>query len=182
MAAWNGWYHVNGNTYGTWLPGDPRGWRSRHHREHVHGDYKNLPPPGMYDGLRTKAAENMKRNAVFLREDERRLVGKAMVELLLHKGVELLSFSLDAVHFHLLGRFGKLRIRPTVGQAKKHSTYVLKARSFEGGIWARICDPRPIRNREHQVTAYQYILDHVKKGAWIWNHKEGVCWDTTLSV
>ena len=30
-----------------------------------------------------------------------------MVELLLHKGVELLSFCLDAVHFHLLGRFGK---------------------------------------------------------------------------
>ena len=49
MGAWNGWYHVNGNTYGTWLPGDERGWRSRHHKVHVNGDYKNPPPPGAHD-------------------------------------------------------------------------------------------------------------------------------------
>ena len=45
MTAWNNWYHVNGNTYGTWLPGDPRGWRERGHKKHVAGDYKNPPPP-----------------------------------------------------------------------------------------------------------------------------------------
>ena len=32
MPAWNGWYHVTGNTYGTWLPGDPRGWRECHRK------------------------------------------------------------------------------------------------------------------------------------------------------
>jgi hypothetical protein len=32
MLAWNAWYHVTVNTYGTWLPGDPRGWHTRHRR------------------------------------------------------------------------------------------------------------------------------------------------------
>ena len=38
MKAWRGWYHVTGGTYGSWLPGDPRGWRARGRREHVDGD------------------------------------------------------------------------------------------------------------------------------------------------
>ena len=45
-TAWNRWYHVTCNTYGTWLRGDPRGWRERHHRRHVEGDYKHRPAPG----------------------------------------------------------------------------------------------------------------------------------------
>ena len=51
MAAWNNWYHVNGNTYGTWLPGDPRGWRERGHKKHVDGDYKSPPPAGSGDAM-----------------------------------------------------------------------------------------------------------------------------------
>jgi len=42
MEPWNHWYHVNGNTYGTWLPGDPRGWRSYKHKRHVEGEYVQL--------------------------------------------------------------------------------------------------------------------------------------------
>ena len=42
------WYHVVLTTYGAWLPGDPRGFRTRHHREHVPGDYKAPPPVGMF--------------------------------------------------------------------------------------------------------------------------------------
>ena len=49
MQPWRHWYHCNGSTYGTWLPGDPRGWRSRNHRVHVPGDYRTPPPPGRFD-------------------------------------------------------------------------------------------------------------------------------------
>ena len=47
MKPWNFWYHVGSNTKGTWLTGDPRGFRSRHHREHVEGDYRRLSPPAV---------------------------------------------------------------------------------------------------------------------------------------
>lgn len=37
------WHHIILTTYGSWLPGDLRGFRTRDHREHVEGDYR--PPP-----------------------------------------------------------------------------------------------------------------------------------------
>lgn len=66
MRPWNDWYHCVGHTYGTWLPGDPKGFRTRHHREHIIGDYKLPPPPGMYDKRHEKAKSLMKREPVYL--------------------------------------------------------------------------------------------------------------------
>src|SRR5947209_9061428 len=64
MDPWSNWYHCTGSTYGTWLRGDPRGWRARHHREHVNGDYHSPPPRGMYDKLHARSKKLMKRDAV----------------------------------------------------------------------------------------------------------------------
>jgi hypothetical protein len=38
-------FHCNGTFEGNWLRGDERGWRSRHHREHVEGDDRLRPAP-----------------------------------------------------------------------------------------------------------------------------------------
>jgi len=61
---WNNWYHVTIHTYGSWLRGDPRGWRSRHHKDHVNGDYKNLPEKGKYDALLELSKSVMTRDPV----------------------------------------------------------------------------------------------------------------------
>jgi hypothetical protein len=42
------WFHCTTHTYGAWLHGDERSFRTRHHREHIIGDYKHRPPEGMY--------------------------------------------------------------------------------------------------------------------------------------
>src|SRR5438309_7358670 len=44
--------HIVVNTKNTWLHGDERGFRSRNHRIHSSGDYKNPPPPEEHVGLR----------------------------------------------------------------------------------------------------------------------------------
>jgi hypothetical protein len=49
MTPDGAWYHIMLTTSGDWLYGDARGFRTRHHREHVEGDYKNPPPPGIYE-------------------------------------------------------------------------------------------------------------------------------------
>lgn len=105
MRAWNGWYHVNGNTFGTWLRGDARGWRARHHREHVEGDYKNPPPPGTYDGLRASSRRLMKRDKVWLTAPARDLACRELVASLLCHGIEVIALAVDDHHFHLLARF-----------------------------------------------------------------------------
>ena len=46
------WYHCVSTTYGAWLYGDARGFRTRHHRRHVDGDYKHRPPADSYTHTR----------------------------------------------------------------------------------------------------------------------------------
>ena len=102
MTAWNDWFHVNGNTYGTWLPGDPRGWREKRHKKHVEGDYKSPPPPGQDAALLHHVRGRLTQPPVHLDVDQRRIGGQAAVGKLVHQGVEVLAFSLDAVHLHIL--------------------------------------------------------------------------------
>jgi hypothetical protein len=40
------WRHLVIFTHNSWLPGDPRGFRSQNHKILSSGDYKNPPPPG----------------------------------------------------------------------------------------------------------------------------------------
>jgi len=60
--------------------GIPRGWRAQHHREHVEGDYKKPPPPGMYERLHARSRALMKREAVWIAADLRPIVVAAIVE------------------------------------------------------------------------------------------------------
>jgi len=194
MPAWNGWYHLMSNTYGTWLPGDPRGFRTRGHREHVEGDYKR--PPGEDYTARHEAAKRwMTREPVWLSVEARRAglaaLHHAMVDV---HGLEVLSLAVSAVHLHVLVRLpGDLRRKPTLskrglrgssvddpprhylGIAKKESAKALaKAGLVEpGGVWATRGKVRPIRDRQHQVNVFHYILDHRREGAAVWSFKDG---------
>src|SRR5947207_10093448 len=48
------WIHVVVGTYRSWDFGDERGFRSRKHRIHSSGDYKNPPPKREHEGLRKR--------------------------------------------------------------------------------------------------------------------------------
>src|SRR5437868_9283077 len=92
-GPWHHWYHCMGHTYGTWLPGDPKGFRTRHHREHVEGDYKNPPPKGMYDERHRRSKELMKRDPVFLTMEQRTLVVRLLVESLQRRNLDVIVAS-----------------------------------------------------------------------------------------
>ncbi len=169
MKAWNNWYHINGNTYGTWLPGDPRGFRTRHHREHVEGDYKNPPPKGKYDKRHERSRAQMKKAPVFIEREHLPVAGQTFVNDLLKRGTEVIAFSLGPAHYHLLGRFGPNNIRWPVGLAKRASSLALSSYGYEGSIWAVRCKITPITDRKHQVSAFRYILRHAQEGAWVWD-------------
>ena len=108
MEAWNGWYHCNGNTYGPCVRGDPRGWCSRRHHEHVDGDYKNPPPRGKYKKEFEESKKRMKREKVELPMGARIVACHAMVESLLFRHVELIALAVGAKHWHVLARFQPL--------------------------------------------------------------------------
>ena len=175
MSAWNGWYHCTGSTYGTWLRGDPRGWRSRKHREHVEGDYQNPPPRGKHDREYEQSKRLMRRKRVVLTPEQREFACRAMVDALIERDVEVITFCVGAKHWHGLLRFrvpgkhhGQHRdANRLIGQAKGKSAREMSRAGIAptGGIWAAKCKVKPVKDREHQLNIAKYIPDHKKKGA-----------------
>ena len=187
MGVWNDWYHVNGSTYGTWLRGDPRGWRARHHREQVDGDYQDPPPQGKYDRLHDHSRRLMHRPPVRLTEQARQVASEVMVRTLQFHKVELVALCVDDHHFHLLARFPKPRdsnpwalrkdaktgiaaARHYVGIAKKQSARALSRMKLvaKGGVWAVRCRCLPIQDRAHQLNVVRYTESHARHGAAVW--------------
>jgi hypothetical protein len=150
---WNDWYHCMGNTYGTWLPGDARGFRTRHHREHVEGDYKNPPAPGQYEKRHQKSKDLMKRPPVYLSVPQRTRALEEFVGSLRRREIEVVTASIDRVHFHVLARFPGHDPRHRIGVAKKESSHYLEAAGLApvGGLWATGFECVPIENRRHQL-------------------------------
>lgn len=174
MCEGNGWYHVNGNTYGTWLHGDRRGWRSRHGRDRPVGDYKNPPPAGMYERLEEYSRRIMKAEPVLLAPRQRAAACNAMAEKLLERSVRVLALSVGREHYHILAQFPDSRVRHWVGLAKKHASHILRELGLQGQVWARKCRALPIRNRSHQINTFKYIVAHREHGAFVWTFKEGL--------
>jgi hypothetical protein len=194
MPGWNGWYHCMSSTYGAWLPGDPRGFRTRNHSEHVEGDYKKPPPAGVYEGRHEAAKNRMKRAAVVLSSEAQRVVVDEVQDSLARHGAEVIAISVSATHMHVLARFpleGKptfdergLRgertsavddpVRHLMGLAKQWSSKRLieDGLAASGGVWAKRGKIVPIRDRGHQVNVYRYVLEHARKEhAAVWSFR-----------
>ena len=175
MGAWNGWYHVVCNTYGTWLPGDPRGWREKDHKKHVPGDYKNPPPKGFGTELHKYSKGALKQNPVFLTPKQREIAGRAMVDSFVLHDREVIALSVGRIHFHLLGRFEAPLVRKDVGLAKLNAYHRLREAGHQGKVWQREAGVTPIADRRHQERVFDYIRKHANKGAWVWTFRDGIC-------
>ena len=163
------WYHVISTMYGAWLPGDPRGFRTRHHREHIEGDYKNPPPPGKYSARHRYAKSLMTQAEVILPVDLRRVVGLAVKERLIDLEVQLIAISVSAQHAHLLGKMPVDEARRLAGLAKKHAWFELRDNhDWTGKLWGKRGKEVLVTSRQHQLNVYQYIMDHAEEGAWVW--------------
>ena len=176
-TPWCDWYHIMGNTFGTWLPGDPKGFRARHHREHVDGDYKKPPPKGKYDALWKPSKELMKREPVYLNPAQRKRAVDEFVRSFKKWKIELRVLSMDRVHIHALARFHDRNPRHWVGLAKKESSAYMKRDGLapDGGLWAVRCKCLPITDREHFDRVVGYIQDHAKRGACVWEWERATC-------
>ena len=187
MRPWNNWIHCTGSTYGAWLRGDPRGWRARHHREHVEGDYRTPPPERAFEALHEQSGRLMKRAGVTLGWDARVAACRKMVEALRFHEVQVADVCVGARHWHALARFVPLDReswfiieregdtdrgpRRLMGIAKKESARELGRLGLAapGGIWARGCGRGYIKDPWHFDTVLKYIPDHAKQGAAVYS-------------
>lgn len=166
------WFHVILTTYGAWLPGDPRGFRTRHHRDHVEGDYKHPPSPGTYDRVHASAKASQSARTVTFSSRERKIVLRAMHERIFSFGNLVAIVAVNGRHAHLLIKLPPAETRHRVGMIKRHVTFTLKNAGWVGPVWAGGAKFVPINDRRHQMNAYKYIADHVEEGGVVWKHGE----------
>ncbi len=175
MSPQLAWYHVMFSTYGSWLYGDPRGFRTRHHREHVEGDYKNPPPEGLYADKERRSRALLKQAPVSLPVPLRAVVGTSIKERLEGLGYLVIALTVTAQHVHVLVKLPLGDVREHIGVAKKHAWFVLRQQHlWRGKLWGKRCQCVLVRDRTHQLNVYRYIGKHVDEGGWVWlwEHKQ----------
>ncbi|MEM9414567.1 MAG: hypothetical protein AAGA29_03695 [Planctomycetota bacterium] len=165
------WYHVTIGTYNSWLPGDPRGFRSHDHRIHSSGDHKHPPPAGEHAGLHAHAKTHSGPTVV-LPDVLRSTVCGKLVTSLQSRSHRVLIACVGGMHVHLLaelpGDAGEAKI--AVGVAKKSASQAVTAQ-LAGRVWARGCGLKPIRDASHQHNTFRYIERHAEEGAAVWTFR-----------
>ena len=162
------WCHVTVTTYGNWLPGDPRGFRTWDHREHVQGDYKQ-PPQEDYRARHHHARQSQTQAAVLLTPDQQRAVTLALRERLSAADATVVCVGMSRCHGHILAKFPPGDVRIPVGLAKKHAWFRLHEAGRNGRLWGKRCGVKTIADRAHQMNVYRYIIKHEQQeGAFVW--------------
>jgi hypothetical protein len=166
-SAWS-WYHSVISTYGSWLPGDARGYRTRHHRQHVEGDYKHPPDPDAFGDLAKVCRRSLKQPPVVLSATFRAAVAVALRQKLQRLGALVVAVSVSTQHAHILAKMPRGCARDWIGIAKRHAWFELRDRGWKGKLWARAGSNGVVRDRRHQLQVYHYILRHRAAGACVW--------------
>jgi hypothetical protein len=167
------WIHFVETVYGAWLYGDNRGFRTRHHREHVEGDYKNPPPTGKNEYKRQRSLDSLKQPPVVLAPTWRPIIAAAVRDRLEDLGAFVLCLAQGGQHLHLLAKLPvESDARIWMGLAKKHAAFEAKAKGWKGKLWAKRGKEVRVKDRDHQLNVYRYILEHAKQGAWVWTWKK----------
>jgi hypothetical protein len=168
------WFHCTTHTYGAWLHWDARSFRTRHHREHIVGDYKNPPPPGTYEQQLARSRRLLKQPPVVVASAWRPVFGRALRDKLLELSAQLICLSMGHTHAHVLAKMPPGPVpRLWMGRAKVNANFKGKDQGWTGKLWAVRGKITPIKNRQHQLNTFDYILDHYKEGAWVWEFRMG---------
>jgi hypothetical protein len=178
--AWRNWYHCTVSTYGTWLPGDPRGWRERNHHEHVQGDYKTPPKPSKFNAGRFQHSKDiMKDDPYLIAASDREPIGHLLIDSFHHRQIPLSALAVCEKNFHVLIQVSDGAVKQFLGLAKRHVTFTFAPIINDGTnrrvrIWEGEGGVNPINDESHARNAHQYILDHINEGGWIWSNKDAL--------
>jgi hypothetical protein len=173
--AFDDWHHITISAYGQWLPGDPRSWRTRHHRQHVLGSYDKPPLPSHRSRrLHEYAAASLRNEPMVFLPHQRPLLSEIILEALAYQRITPLIFSVGGEHCHLLLQFSAPSPKIAASRIKSWVWNQANRRGFltadQTGreLWGEGSHDAPIADRGHLVRTIQYIADHAAEGAWVW--------------
>ena len=149
-----------------WIPADERGFRSRGHRIHSSGDYKNPPPENEHEGLRRWVNDHITGEPVRLNDEQCAAVGAAFVEKLHRMHCTVIVLACGPSHLHVEFEPTEENVMRQLGKAKQFAS--LKCPNHSGQLWAELSEVISIKDDNHANEVFGYIDEHRAEGAWIW--------------
>jgi REP element-mobilizing transposase RayT len=143
-------YFITWNTYGTWLPGDSRGWRKRRA-----GDQEPRPL------LEAWCKKQMNHDAVFLSPGDRATIDQACRQHCQHRGWGLLAVNARTNHVHVVVA---ANAEPKVvrDQLKANCTRALRQQAVPLNVpvtWAKGGDVEILDTDDDVETVVQYVME-----------------------
>lgn len=173
------WWHVSWNTYGTWLPGDPRGFRNRDHRIHSSGDYKRRPPESEHAGLHRYSKRVSDHEVVLKTASLRKEVCQALLDTIDEMEVRCMVVTVCRVHVHLVIELPieEASFRTSMTRLKTYSSAKVEHKP-QSRLWARLWRNDLIDTPEYRQTAFEYDRDKQGPYACVWTHNKGFVQET----
>ena len=108
----------------SWLHGDERGFRSRGHRIHSSGDYRNPPPADEHAGLRRYHAARSGKAVSFAFEVRIALL-EAFVRKMRKLGFRIIACSISRQHLHAIVELERdyELVKKIVGKCKQYASH-----------------------------------------------------------
>jgi REP element-mobilizing transposase RayT len=149
-------YLISFRCYGTWLHGDERGSVGRR-ASNIYGQ----PRIKANSTLRQIDADQIKGSPMYLAGVERRIVERAIRDVCLARGYNLLALNVRTNHVHLVvNNCGK--VERMMDSFKAYSTKALRAAnriSKDAKPWSRHGSTRYLWTDEHIGSAVEYVVN-----------------------
>ena len=141
-------YMVTWTTYGSWLPGDERGYVAN--GQILQGDLKTLQ----------RNKKRLKSQAVKLNKKEIQLVRQTILNEAKENGHKILALAVCTNHVHLTAIPNTKSIEDIVGRYKSITTCALWKLGLKGRIWTKGYDKRFCFSEGELTQRVQYVNKH----------------------
>jgi len=135
---------VTTTTYGTWLPGDARGYV----------DAGRVLPSDPF--LESKSRRLMEGEAVFLSEEEQSIAFEALIAACVEFDYTLVAVTIETWHAHLLLTHGRDDVAKVAGRLKNRMRQAID----RGRVWTKGYDKRFCYTEADVMHRQEYITRH----------------------
>jgi REP element-mobilizing transposase RayT len=145
-------YFLTWTTYGTWLPGDARGWVDRHR---THGEIVECPDPDR----EATARQIMKHEPVILDANLREVARHSLLDTATHYGWSVHALEVRSNHVHVVVTAGDKTPGEVTRLFKRYASCALSQSSpnHDGRWWTRQGSKRILNNDESFYAAIRYV-------------------------
>ncbi len=141
-------YMLTWRSYGTWVPGDERGYRQHGRALAAHA------------GLARLSRERMQGNAIRFDADAKKLVRGAIGQEAKRWGEKIEALAVFSNHVHVVVRYGGNPIDEFVAACKAAARLVLKRNGYERRVWAKGYDKQFCFDEESLRAKIDYVNGH----------------------